>query len=118
MEEDLDEWFQQNYRHLGISQIRVNSPGDYLILKDNEWLIAELEKTTSQFFLHKPEIRDRIQVIICFRKCRHHNPEWNKEIEEKEVVEVEKLVLAEIEMSYVHGRMDTYLDAGDKVVEG
>lgn len=69
-ESEIDEWFQEMYSALGFSKIEPpNGAGDYIGWKLGRKFVIELEQTTSQYFLHKKEIRDKMDIIICWRKC-------------------------------------------------
>lgn len=69
-ESEIEEWFLDNFKKLGFSNIEPSQGiGDFISWRFKRKFIIELEQTTSQFFLHKKEVRDKIQIIICWRKC-------------------------------------------------
>jgi len=95
----LEDWFEANYRLLGFSKIeslpqkcRKPQYGDYIGWRNGKEYRIELEPTPSSFFLHKPKVRDRIDIIVCWWKSTP-KLEWKqKELQKKEIIEVCPLI--------------------------
>ena len=63
----VDKWFRHNYKLLNFQHIEPHSPGDYIALRENEEIIIELEGHSAGFWLHKPHIREKINMVICYK---------------------------------------------------
>lgn len=76
LEETIEDWVVHNASRLGLSNLRkierrkngrhgwFPTYGDLIGLKDNRTVRIEIETATSGFFIHKKEVRDRIDVLI------------------------------------------------------
>lgn len=97
-EPDVDNWFQENFDKLGFEKILsvaeayvagLTTPrGDYAGLRNGKWLKIELEFHSSAFFLHPKEMRDTIDMVICYQRNVSRTPEHNIELDSKEVIEL------------------------------
>lgn len=95
-EDTVEKWFLDNYRKLGFIKIRkteegIRDPGDYAGLRSGKWIRIELETFSSGFFLHKDEIRDKIDMVICLEKQTSRLDWKNRELQSKEVIELKKV---------------------------
>ena len=91
----VEKWFLENYKRLGFVEIRKTregraDPGDYLgLTTDGRWVRIELETTTSGFFLHDKDIRDRIEIIVCFRRTKPRAKWKQEELARKTIIAIE-----------------------------
>jgi len=91
-ETDVEVWFLNNYQKFGFQEIkRIKTVGDYLALRNGKWLRVELEAGTTGFFQHKKSVRNQIDVIVCWRKQGHFNPQRDVELSQKELIVIENL---------------------------
>lgn len=75
-------------------------PGDYVAEKDDQRVRIEIETGLPQFFTHKKEIRDMIDVVIAFDEgwgISNKRKNRLKELEEKEIL----LLNNELDKTYV-----------------
>ena len=69
-EEELSEWFMKNYNVLGYSKILKNNKGrfpDFVMLKNEERVLVELETLASHFILHKHD-KKKVDEVVCIEK--------------------------------------------------
>ena len=69
-EREFKEWFVNNYKSLGYSKIIKDNKGkfpDLLMLKNCKELGVELETLSSNFILHKHDIK-KVDELICIKK--------------------------------------------------
>lgn len=66
-ESDLSQWFKQNYKKLGFSEIAKDNGGrfpDFVVIENGEKIKVELETHSSNFKLHKhPE--NKVDKVVC-----------------------------------------------------
>ena len=104
LEQDVNKWFIQNYTRLGFKKILTlpearqqkifgagDGMGDYWGFKNDKWLRIELEVHSSTFFTHKKEVRDKIDVLICWKRSKS-GLEKETELATKEVIELSKQI--------------------------
>ena len=69
-EAEFTDWFKQNYKKLGYQKILKKEGGkfpDFLVLKGNKKIGIELETFSSNFLLHKHNIK-YVDEIVCIKK--------------------------------------------------
>ncbi len=75
-EEDLDKWFKKNYKKLGYTKIVKDNNGafpDYIMLRDKKEVRVELEVHSSNFKIHKHDVR-KADEIVCLKHTANYNP--------------------------------------------
>jgi len=67
---ELKRWFEKNFKKLGYKKILKKDFGkfpDFLMLKNNKNVRVELETLSSNFILHKHNIKN-VDEVVCIKK--------------------------------------------------
>ena len=69
-EEELSNWFIDNYKKLGYTKIvKINKKSfpDFVMLKNNKTFLVELETQASHFILHNHDEK-KVDEVVCVEK--------------------------------------------------
>ena len=98
LESEIESWVIAHPQLLGFDRIEKipemygryhrSTFGDCLGFKSGKVYRIEVETDTSGFFIHKPEVRDKIDVVICISKSEPGSLEKRRELETKTVIKL------------------------------
>ena len=69
-EAEFKNWFEKNFENAGYSKIIKDNKGrfpDFIMLKENKKVGVELETVSSNFILHKHDIK-KVDELVCIKE--------------------------------------------------